>query len=72
MTSICPLQCGHFKKEKDKLIIREEYPQIPPKVEYRLSERGKSTHCRLKYDVCMGPQKWFCKKVNLRGRTLRE
>ncbi len=28
--------------EKDKLIIRKEYPQIPPKVEYRLSERGKS------------------------------
>ncbi len=28
--------------EKDKLIIREEFPQIPPKVEYRLSERGKS------------------------------
>lgn len=28
--------------EKDCLIIRTEYPQIPPKVEYRLSERGKS------------------------------
>lgn len=28
--------------EKDKLIIRKEYPQIPPKVEYSLSERGKS------------------------------
>lgn len=28
--------------ENDKLIIRTEYPQIPPKVEYRLSERGKS------------------------------
>ena len=24
------------------LIIRKEYPQIPPKVEYSLSERGKS------------------------------
>ena len=28
--------------EKDRLIIRTEYPQIPPKVEYSLSERGKS------------------------------
>lgn len=28
--------------ESDKLIIRKEYPQIPPKVEYRLSDRGKS------------------------------
>lgn len=26
----------------DNLIIRKEYPQIPPKVEYSLSERGKS------------------------------
>lgn len=28
--------------ESDKLIHREEYPQIPPKVEYSLTERGKS------------------------------
>ncbi|MGI5874683.1 MAG: winged helix-turn-helix transcriptional regulator [Bacillota bacterium] len=28
--------------ERDGLIARKEYPQIPPKVEYRLSERGKS------------------------------
>ena len=28
--------------ETDQLIIRTEYPQIPPKVEYSLSERGKS------------------------------
>ena len=28
--------------ERDGLIIRKEYPQIPPKVEYRLSERGLS------------------------------
>ena len=28
--------------EKDQLINRKEYPQIPPKVEYSLSERGKS------------------------------
>ena len=28
--------------EADELIVRTVYPQIPPKVEYRLSERGKS------------------------------
>lgn len=28
--------------EADELIIRTEYPQIPPKVEYTLSARGKS------------------------------
>lgn len=28
--------------EEDGLVIRQEYPQIPPKVEYSLSERGRS------------------------------
>lgn len=28
--------------EADYLIVRTEYPQIPPKVEYSLSDRGKS------------------------------
>ena len=28
--------------EADGLVHREEYPQIPPKVEYRLTERGRS------------------------------
>ena len=28
--------------EADLLIVRTEYPQIPPKVEYSLSDRGKS------------------------------
>lgn len=28
--------------ENDGLIIRKEYPQVPPKVEYSLSEKGKT------------------------------
>ena len=28
--------------ENDRLIHREEFPQIPPKVEYSLTQRGKS------------------------------
>lgn len=28
--------------EANQLIVRTEYPQIPPKVEYRLSARGQS------------------------------
>lgn len=28
--------------EADGLLIRTEYPQIPPKVEYQLSDKGKS------------------------------
>jgi DNA-binding HxlR family transcriptional regulator len=28
--------------EHDGIIIRKEYPQVPPKVEYSLSEKGKS------------------------------
>lgn len=28
--------------EHDGLLLRKEYPQVPPKVEYRLSEKGRS------------------------------
>lgn len=28
--------------ENDDLIVRTEYPQVPPKVEYALSKKGKS------------------------------
>ncbi len=28
--------------EADQLVVRKEYPRIPPKVEYSLSERGRS------------------------------
>ena len=28
--------------EADQLVCRKEYPQIPPKVEYSLTERGRT------------------------------
>ena len=37
--------------EADNLIIRKEYPQIPPKVEYSLSEKGKSL-IPILYSLC--------------------
>ncbi len=42
--------------EKDQLIIRKEYPQIPPKVEYSLSERGNSL-----MPILYAMQAWGCK-----------
>lgn len=30
--------------ERDGLVLRREYPQIPPKVEYSLSEKGRSLY----------------------------
>ena len=36
------LSTNRKELETDKLIVRTEYPQIPPKVEYTLSEREKS------------------------------
>ena len=36
------LSCALKELEADLLEYRKEYPQIPPKVEYSLTERGKS------------------------------
>ena len=37
--------------ESDQLILRTEYPQVPPKVEYRLTKRGESL-LPILHDMC--------------------
>lgn len=44
--------------EEDGLIIRKEYPQIPPKVEYSLSELGNSFIPVLHYFCDWGHKHW--------------
>ena len=45
--------------EHDGLVIRKEYPQIPPKVEYSLSEKGTSL-----YPILDAMCKWGEKNMN--------
>ena len=47
--------------EHDGLVIRKEYPQIPPKVEYSLSEKGTSL-----YPILDAMCKWGEK--NMKGK----
>ena len=42
--------------ESDGLIHREEYPQIPPKVEYSITEKGKSL-----WPIIQGMCQWGAK-----------
>ena len=42
--------------ETDGLIIRTEYPQIPPKVEYRLSDKGRSLYPVMKAMFAWGEE----------------
>ena len=39
--------------EKDGLVLRKVFPVVPPKVEYKLSERGKSLE-----NILRGLDKW--------------
>ena len=48
--------------ESDRLIIRKEYPQIPPKVEYSLSNKGKSL-MRVLDQLCIWGEKIENSKV---------
>ena len=57
---------NQFKQlQDDALIIRTEYPQVPPKVEYSLSDKGKSMMpilsllCHWGHDHV--PQDWMAK-----------
>ena len=44
--------------EKDNLITRKEHSQIPPKVEYSLSEKGKS-FIPILYSMCEWGEKYI-------------
>ena len=44
--------------EKDDLITRKEHSQIPPKVEYSLSEKGKS-FIPILYSMCEWGEKYI-------------
>lgn len=44
--------------EKDDLVVRKEYPQIPPKVEYSLSQKGKS-FIPILYAMCEWGEKFL-------------
>lgn len=50
--------------EADGLIVRKEYPQIPPKVEYSLSEKGKSLMEILDLLCVWGEKNRPCKTEN--------
>ena len=56
--------------EADELIVRKEYPQIPPKVEYSLSKRGKSLIPVLDI-MCEWGEKNRRKTVQVKARSKR-
>lgn len=43
--------------EKDGLVLRKEYPQVPPKFEYSLSEKGQSLYPIMEMMCQWGKQK---------------
>lgn len=47
--------------ENDGIICRKEYPQVPPKVEYRLTELGKSLMPIL-HEVCTWGQDHYVQR----------
>ena len=56
-----------FKKsEADALIIRHEYPGVPPKVEYYLSEKGKSLMPVLQ-SICLWGHEHFPETLSGKG-----
>lgn len=53
--------------EADDLVHREEYPQIPPKVEYSLTERGRSL-----FPILDSMCEWGDEHRQLRRQTSKE
>lgn len=51
MVSHKTLSCVLKELERDNLVIRKEYPQIPPRVEYSLAPKGES-FIPLLYALC--------------------
>lgn len=47
--------------EEDKLILREVFPVVPPKVEYQLTDLGKSLE-----DIFVALEKWGKTYINQR------
>ena len=56
--------------ERDRLIQRKEYPQIPPKVEYSLSERGKSL-MKVLDQLCIWGRKTGCQPNRTKNDVTR-
>ena len=54
--------------EADQLVHREEYPQIPPKVEYSLTERGKISDSHSGPECATGESETDCNH-RLKKRT---
>lgn len=53
--------------EEDGLIIRTVYPQVPPKVEYQLSELGKSLE-----PILLALKQWGEMHIGLYGKPITE
>lgn len=64
---------GNLKElEADRLIVRKEYPQIPPKVEYSLSQRGRSLMAVLDRLCQWGEENWLPRQGGGRAKSRRE
>lgn len=54
--------------ERDGLIVRKEYPQIPPKVEYSLSEKGQSLYPIMEA-MCIWGEKYLVEENPLQQKA---
>jgi DNA-binding HxlR family transcriptional regulator len=54
--------------ERNGLIVRKVYPEVPPRVEYRMSERGKSLRTVIQALQVWG-ENYLVERVNRRERV---